>query len=191
VLPEIIIELADTPIERIEQAIAHGQARPEVHDLAGWVVKLLRAARDYGWTIPQARPTSANSPARAYQIDIDRYTSGAYGDLFRRGGDTSDLEPSFQSPISSLQSPVCQLPTADALTERLRERLLLSCDRPHRGVIQRLHIEVAGDITLIRYATLADAQIVQDQLLGAIRLAIAEQGGPPAIRLTAQPPGVR
>jgi hypothetical protein len=96
VLPEIIIELADTPIERIEQAIAHGQAHPEAHDLAGWVVKLLRTARDYGWAIPQPWPASANSPAHAYQIDIDRYTSGAYGDLFRRGGDTSDLKPTAE-----------------------------------------------------------------------------------------------
>jgi DnaD/phage-associated family protein len=27
------------------------------------------------------------------EIDVTRYTDGAYGDLFRRGSDTSDLEP--------------------------------------------------------------------------------------------------
>ena len=53
VLPEVIIELANTPLARVEEAIAHGQARPEVRDLAGWVVKLLRTARDYDWAIPQ------------------------------------------------------------------------------------------------------------------------------------------
>jgi hypothetical protein len=93
VLPEIIIELADTPSERVEQAIAHGQVRPEVRDLAGWVVKLLRAARDYGWAIPQLRPADAGAPQRAHLIDIERYTSGAYGDLLGRGSHTSDLEP--------------------------------------------------------------------------------------------------
>ncbi|MFL5803550.1 MAG: hypothetical protein ACJ8CR_17630 [Roseiflexaceae bacterium] len=62
VLPEIVIELANLPIERVKEAIAHGQARPEVHDLAGWVVKLLRAARDYGWAIPQPRPARPSAP---------------------------------------------------------------------------------------------------------------------------------
>lgn len=35
------------------------------------------------------RQDAANRPERP--IDVDKYTSGAYGDLFRRGSDTSDL----------------------------------------------------------------------------------------------------
>ncbi|HNP86517.1 MAG: DnaD domain protein [Chloroflexi bacterium SZAS-1] len=35
------------------------------------------------------RQDAANRPERP--IDVDKYTNGAYGDLFRRGSDTSDL----------------------------------------------------------------------------------------------------
>lgn len=35
----------------------------------------------------------ATSPTPSTTIDVTRYTDGAYGDLFRRGSDTSDLEP--------------------------------------------------------------------------------------------------
>jgi hypothetical protein len=193
VLPEVIIELANTPIGRVEEAIAHGRARPEVRDLAGWVVKLLRTARDYDWAISQPRPADAHVPQL---IDVERYTSGAYGDLFRRGSDTSDLELTddrrpatddrLLSPISNLQSPISNLQPAGDLTRQVREQLRSSCDRQHRGVIERLRVEVMGDTTLIRYASLADARIVQDQLLGAIRLAIAELGAPTVIRLASQ-----
>ena len=33
------------------------------------------------------------SAASGTEIDVTRYTDGAYGDLFRRGSDISDLEP--------------------------------------------------------------------------------------------------
>jgi len=60
VRPEQQIELAELPTATIEAAIADGRARDGIRDLAGWVVSLLRAHRDYGWNItpPAPRPDS-------------------------------------------------------------------------------------------------------------------------------------
>ena len=60
-LPAQVIELASLPIATIQAAIADGKARSGIRDLAGWVVKLLRAHRDYGWTI-NPPPAPADSP---------------------------------------------------------------------------------------------------------------------------------
>ena len=38
-------------------------------------------------------------------IDVDAYTSGAYGDLFRRGGDVSDLQ-GWAAPLPQPRIPV-------------------------------------------------------------------------------------
>lgn len=55
-LPAQIAELADLPIDLIRAAIRDGQARPGVRNLAGWVVHLLRNARDSEWSIQPATP---------------------------------------------------------------------------------------------------------------------------------------
>ncbi|MFL5803552.1 MAG: hypothetical protein ACJ8CR_17640 [Roseiflexaceae bacterium] len=92
------------------------------------------------------------------------------------------------SPVSCLLSPDPRPPTPGDLTQQVREQLLPSCARQHRGVIERLRVQVAGDTTLIRYASLADCMIVQDHLLGALRQAVADLGGPPTIRIMDQTP---
>ena len=61
--PEQQIELAHLSADTVATAIADGRARPGVRDLAGWVVHLLRAGRDYGWRMPPpaARADSAEA----------------------------------------------------------------------------------------------------------------------------------
>lgn len=76
---------------------------------AGWVEEAMREAvvanvRSWRYVskilqrwVSQGRSTlptqSAPPPPHTDGINADFYTDGAYGDLFRRGSDTSDLEP--------------------------------------------------------------------------------------------------
>src|SRR4051812_24817949 len=60
-----------------------------------WVVEALRRNCDEGWPIPAPRTRQIGMTGRDRPIDIEHYTSGAYGDLFRRGSDTSGLEDCF------------------------------------------------------------------------------------------------
>src|SRR5437868_1682101 len=73
VLPEQLIELAELPIAVVEAAIADGKARDGIRDLAGWVVKLLRTSRDYGWKIHPPQPR-ADSP-EALHAAFARYAA--------------------------------------------------------------------------------------------------------------------
>jgi len=61
------------PLASVAAAIADGRARPNVRDLAGWVVSLLRAHRDYGWTI--APPAPAPDSPEALRAAFVRYTA--------------------------------------------------------------------------------------------------------------------
>jgi len=89
--PSSIEELADMPVDLVGGAIAYAQSEPGIASVAGWVVEALRRHRDEGWPIPAPRrPCGAANLDRP--IDIEKYTSGAYGDLFRRGSDTSGLD---------------------------------------------------------------------------------------------------
>jgi hypothetical protein len=54
VRPRIVAELSNQPIEIVRAAIAAGQARPDVRDLAGWVVAMVRDVRDHHWDITRA-----------------------------------------------------------------------------------------------------------------------------------------
>jgi len=51
VRPAQCVELANEPLETIAAAIADGQSRPKVHDLAAWVVSMVRDVRDHGWDL--------------------------------------------------------------------------------------------------------------------------------------------
>jgi hypothetical protein len=59
------------------------------------VIEALRRHRDEGWPIPTPRTRQLGLTSRDRPLDIEHYTSGAYGDLFRRGSDTSGLEDYF------------------------------------------------------------------------------------------------
>jgi hypothetical protein len=71
--PAQIVELAQIPLTTVEAAIADGRARPGIRDLAGWVVSLLRAHRDYGWKITPPAP-APDSP-EALSIAFARYAA--------------------------------------------------------------------------------------------------------------------
>jgi hypothetical protein len=73
VKPTQIAELAHLPLATVEIAIADGRARPGVRDLAGWVVSLLRAHRDYGWRITP--PRSAPDAPEALRDAFARYAA--------------------------------------------------------------------------------------------------------------------
>jgi hypothetical protein len=66
VKPAQVAELAELPLTSVESAIADGQARVGIRDLAAWVVSLLRAHRDYGWKIvPPAPPPDSPEALRS------------------------------------------------------------------------------------------------------------------------------
>ncbi len=123
-------------------------------------------------------------------IDVERYTSGAYGDLFRRGSDTSDLELTDDRRPTTDDRPPTVVSNLQSRRRSPLSRSVNSCcfaaTGSTAGAIERLRVEVVGEVTMICAASLADARIVQDQLLGVIRLTIAELGGPTVIRLAAR-----
>jgi hypothetical protein len=82
------------PAELVGRAIAYAESEPGIESVPGWVVEALRRHRDEGWPIPVPRTKQIGLTGRDRPIDIEKYTSGAYGDLFRRGSDTSGLENS-------------------------------------------------------------------------------------------------
>jgi hypothetical protein len=93
--PSSIAELAALPAELVGRAIAYAESEPGIASIPGWVVEALRRNRDEGWPIPAPRTRQSGMPGRDRPLDIEHYTSGAYGDLFRRGSDTSGLEDCF------------------------------------------------------------------------------------------------
>ena len=92
--PSSIAELADMPAELVGRAIAYAESESGIESTPGWVVEALRRHRDEGWPIPAPRTRQNGLTGRDRPIDIEKYTSGAYGDLFRRGSDTSGLDDS-------------------------------------------------------------------------------------------------
>ena len=99
VLPAQVTELAELPIELIQAAIRDGQARPDVRDLAGWVVYLLRNARDHGWRIqpPTPRPDSPEALRAAFA----RYA-------------VEQAEAAQEAPICSSSEPPASISPASA-----------------------------------------------------------------------------
>jgi hypothetical protein len=115
--PTCLVELSTMSIERIGGAIAYA----ELEDLGpGWVVMALRRHRDEGWPIPSPRTRQIGLTGRDCPIDVEQYTNGAYGDLFRRGSDTSGLDcsaldtqvepvpPGADAPVQIPMEPVVQ-----------------------------------------------------------------------------------
>ena len=98
-------EFAHLPLHavqrRVEQLRRTERLRCDPDRLLGALVLSLRA------NPPQE---DDESPARCGEIDPKRYVNGAYGDLFRLGSDTSDLENASPvtdaSPVASAAPPV-------------------------------------------------------------------------------------
>jgi hypothetical protein len=111
--PSSVAELATMPADLVRRAIAYAQAEPGIESVTGWVVEALRRHRDEGWPIPGLPTKQRAAIGRDGPIDIEKYTSGVYGDLFRRGSDTSGLDkcsadqegPAFVSPSAGALEP--------------------------------------------------------------------------------------
>lgn len=92
VTPFIVAELAQAELQYPAAWIEEAMREAVVANVRSWryVSKILQrwASQGRGDMTP-----GQSSDTRTVAIDADRYTSGAYGDLFRRGSDTSDLEP--------------------------------------------------------------------------------------------------
>jgi len=115
--PSSIEELATMPVELVGQSIAYAESEPGIESIPGWVVEALRRHRDEGWPIPVPRTRQNGLAGRDRPIDVEKYTSGAYGDLFRRGSDTSGLDDSSVDR----QEGAFVSPSADALAKSLEE----------------------------------------------------------------------
>lgn len=90
--PSSIEAFADMSAELVGRAIAYAESEPGIESVPGWVVEALRRHRDEAWSIPTPRTRQIGMTGRDRPLDVVHYTSGAYGDLFRRGSDTSGLE---------------------------------------------------------------------------------------------------
>lgn len=100
VLPAIQFELAGMPAETVSAAIAHARAHPQVRDLAGWVVKLLRTHRDHGWQI--APPTPRAETPEDLRLAFARYAAAQ--EAARRAGMPEDT-PWFPPEPAKLNLP--------------------------------------------------------------------------------------
>ena len=97
-------EFAHLPLHAVQRRVEHlrrtERLRCDPDRLLGALVLSLRA------NPPQE---DDESPARCGEIDPKRYVNGAYGDLFRLGSDTSDLENASPvtdaSPVASAAAP--------------------------------------------------------------------------------------
>jgi hypothetical protein len=98
VKPAQIVELAHMPLTTVETAITDGRARPGVRDLAGWVVSLLRAHRDYGWRITP--PTPAADAPEALHKAFTRYAAEQEAEqhIFHLDADQAVEEPPVPEP---------------------------------------------------------------------------------------------
>ncbi len=115
--PSSIAELADLPAELVGRAIAFAESEPGIESIPGWVVEALRRNRDEGWPIPAPHTRQIGMTGRERPIDIEQYTSGAYGDLFRRGSDTSGLDASYLDQ----EEEAFVLPSAGAMVQASEE----------------------------------------------------------------------
>src|SRR5262245_35587456 len=115
--PSSIAELADMPAELVGGAIAYAESEPGIESIAGWVVEALRRHRDEGWSIPAPRTRRSGLTSRDRPLDVETYTSGAYGDLFRLGSDTTGLDDSYPGAEQGERVPQDAGAVAHAPTE--------------------------------------------------------------------------
>jgi hypothetical protein len=209
--PSSIAELTDMPVELVGRAIAYAQSEPGIASIPGWVVEALRRHRDQGWPIPAPRTRPIGLTTCDHPIAVETYTSGAYGDLFRLGSDTTDLDDSqLDSAEVALVPPDASAPAQppeetgvqpdqlvdgqeavdeesqlnEEVTRQLRAELGAVCRRQRGRVIAGLRIQVAGDTTRLICATFVDMAIVQNELIGALQRILVQLGAPSQLVFT-------
>lgn len=88
--PTSIAELAEMPVEQVGGAVAYARSQPNITSVPAWVVDALRRMRDEGWSLPEIAPAGQ---VERWSAERTTQIAGGWGDLFRLGSDTSDLEP--------------------------------------------------------------------------------------------------
>jgi hypothetical protein len=143
VLPDQVVELADTPITVVNDAIRDGQARPYVRDLAAWVVTLIRAQRDQGWKITPPAPRH-DSPEALREV-FARYAAAQAAEHAEGMDDTPAFPPPAPAPLD--RSDVCIRLWNDVLSTlklQLTRREFTTWIRP-----ATLHALEAGIATIV------------------------------------------
>lgn len=184
------------PPALVERVIAYARAEPGIESVPGWVVETLRRSRDEGWSLPAPRTLQNDVYRQERRIDVEKYTGGVYGDLFRRGGDISglgdsahdfakveivqsaDVPPAFDEDRVSAALPFQEGVCDEAVTRQVQAELLVCCGRRYRQVIGGLAIQVANGTTLLICATPDDMRLVQYDLMGAIHPLLRGLGAP-------------
>jgi hypothetical protein len=103
VRPDVIRELAGQPEDLVQAAISDGRSRPAVRDLAGWVVSMVRDARDYGWG---AALRMRGAAPRTADVEMqDRIARMKATGLFRSDDDLGDTPPPAIAPPEAPRAP--------------------------------------------------------------------------------------
>ena len=192
VRPRIVAELANQPIEVVRAAIAAGQARSDVRDLAGWVVAMVRDVRDHHWDITRAS-NHHSSDAR----DHAHWLAAAQEALTvlerptvhlseqRMEAWTTDDETASQAGRERLvddhagAAPAQELTDMDGeslpdLTTLLQRELRTRAPRDLWAMINALTVEGTGSDTLVRIrcATPDHVAVLQQRCLPLIHAAL-------------------
>jgi hypothetical protein len=213
--PDCLVELSTLPFEQVGGAIRYAESEALG---PGWIVTALRRHRDEGWPIPKLRSRRGGSggidvasvmngpysdlfrlgsdmsdlttPRRSEQVQIStpsRQAMQGAGVLHPGASLAVPRPPATASAAAPRPAPVWR--SAVELTQELRSRLCMGCDRSYHRVIEGLHVHLADNITVIHCASLSDRLRVLEALMGALRAITAELGLPPTIRVTdAAPP---
>ena len=194
VRPRQVAELADAPLELVRAAIADGQARPYVRDLAGWVVALVRDARDQGWRIKPPATPPAEAHAAALRASFERLRAEGLG-----GDDAADRLTEAEEPPDGSEAAATEASApfggyADApfageetpeetLTTQLQRELRVRTYPDLHPLIARLSVWQDGDTLTLGCTRTSDLPIMQARLLPLIGVVLAELGSSQSLRL--------
>lgn len=164
-------ELADTPLAAVERAIADGQARPGIRDLAGWVVYLLRQRRDSGWA--PAPPTPRPDPPEAL---------GAY---FKQLASKQEHGEGEAAMVPMPAQPLMQLPCSDLWQDMLAQLRLRLPRQVYLAILRQAElVGHSGGVVTIAVADARLRELLEHQCASALRLALEDvMGQPVQVRL--------
>jgi hypothetical protein len=190
VLPAQIAELADLPLELIRAAICDGQARPGVRNLAGWVVHLLRNARDHNWIV-QPVPPHPDSP-EALRAAFARYALAHAPDADAHAGCTNAAELG----TLTLTDDQARIDAPGALDwVRLWEQVLMALQaqvgrQAFQSYLQRARLlGIADGVATIGVPDARVKEALETHYIGQVRdLLGAYLERPPQLRIVVQAP---
>lgn len=202
-LPAQIAELADLPIDLIRAAIRDGQARPGVRNLAGWVVHLLRNARDHEWTVQPATP-HPDSP-EALRAAFARYALMHASDAGEQAGADADAANSAECISAATErsadrgtpadDQACNITPASLDRVRLWQQVLEALQaqvgrQAFQSYFQRTSLlAIADGVATIGVPDARIKEALENRYLGPLRALLgAYLGGAPQMRVVVQAP---